>query len=1156
MIPTRRRSSSIVLCTLLCLIGAALPAQDEAFRFDEIKHRLQIGADQKRLVQEIRENGIESLNPEQLAELQKVGAGAELLAELRRFLSNSGSDLVAEVIRRATSDDRHQLLCWILRKGRALRLSRAQMRQMRDAKLDLDLQRALAGSYEFSGFRTYKDPMGVLAVQHPVGWRAYEWWTGSGFRVLLSPEQDVARVNEFTTGMQIQVSATSAGARVRRLGIVDFHKRSLPVLIRANRKFELRPLGEPAAAELAGQPAVEQRLSAKMKGQACHELLARTIAGDLEFFIEFVAPEKEYDGLQKTAMAMLASFRPLPDSVEPRRRNNALVSNEVVQRYRDAVVKVISHGMGTGSGFIAREDGLVLTNAHVIRDDKGIEGPVIAKRISVELHVGGVKQQLKAELLDWIHESKPRIDMALLRLPRSSKPYPTIPISTVKSGRVKIGDSIIALGFPGIGKGELFMTQGSVTAIKYDSWDVRGRIHKRLDQITTDATIAPGNSGGPCIDLHTGGVVGLNTFIFGQSLYSYSGVSAIDHALARFPQLRWYPRGRRMTAEQHLELAGMLSTAGNLHAARKELEICLGRADDLTLEQQAETYWQLAMVCRAENDYTESRKNRDECLKRNPLHLQAALDKALSLRFGTKHAEALEMLSRVEQQNADDWSVALTRAKVYESAKKFPDALAELKRAEELSRSAEPSVFIERGRLLARTGKHDEALSAYRRALQVAPHDEEAAIAVAQHYERQKDSSSAAIEYQKLLSLHPDSPSAYAARARFLSKSTDSKDRSQAVDDALSALFLEWASGSSGGDHLDLAAGLCAKEKSLASVATTLAQLLHRAGGYRKYTAHRILADSWKTRGISLLERVHRGALLFGTKLTVSEAAVEVMIRAGYSPDLLEDTLRFHSLDFAVDGSTVARLEKVPGFQKQHLRPILNRSMRDQLGSTTALGGAVKVEFNGKVNAQGIVPHAKLVFTNLAHVPLGEVEVRRTYYGTNNKVLWSTNTSMASTLGVLEVGKKREVTFYFDSWKSLDAKKLRTQIKSWGVRVVKARNSAYLDAIRVVGRIEQGVYKVHLVNNSLFRLREVELGCSYVTTDTPQRTIYGRGFRPFNPRTMIRDLNLDRGKTSGVYRVPSWPVTLDVLRKNGAVVPAGKNVRPVPKIEDVKLQLY
>ncbi|MBL8288909.1 MAG: Do family serine endopeptidase [Rubrivivax sp.] len=144
---------------------------------------------------------------------------------------------------------------------------------------------------------------------------------------------------------------------------------------------------------------------------------------------------------------------------------------------------------GQGSGFIISSDGLVLTNAHVVRD---------AKQVTVKL---SDRREFAAKVLG----SDTATDIAVLRI--EAKGLPTVTLGDPST--VQVGDWVLAIGSPyGF---EQSATQGIVSA-KGRSLPGDGVV----PFIQTDAAVNPGNSGGPLFDA-AGRVVGINAQIYSQS---------------------------------------------------------------------------------------------------------------------------------------------------------------------------------------------------------------------------------------------------------------------------------------------------------------------------------------------------------------------------------------------------------------------------------------------------------------------------------------------------------------------------------------------------------------------------------------------------------------------------------------------------------------
>ncbi len=160
---------------------------------------------------------------------------------------------------------------------------------------------------------------------------------------------------------------------------------------------------------------------------------------------------------------------------------------------------------GLGSGFIVSADGLILTNAHVVRD---------ADRVRVKL---ADRREFDAKVLG----SDPATDVAVLKIDASG--LPNVHFGTTDA--LRVGDYVLAIGAPfGF---EQSATSGIVSA--------KGRSlpgDAYVPFIQTDVAVNPGNSGGPLFDA-AGRVVGINAQIYSRT-GGYEGLSfaiPIDVAL-------------------------------------------------------------------------------------------------------------------------------------------------------------------------------------------------------------------------------------------------------------------------------------------------------------------------------------------------------------------------------------------------------------------------------------------------------------------------------------------------------------------------------------------------------------------------------------------------------------------------------------------------
>jgi serine protease Do len=160
---------------------------------------------------------------------------------------------------------------------------------------------------------------------------------------------------------------------------------------------------------------------------------------------------------------------------------------------------------GQGSGFIVSADGIVLTNAHVVRG---------ASEVTVKLTD---RREFRAKVLG----ADATTDIAVLRIEAKGRPG----VTTGAPARSRAGDWVLAIGSP-FG----FENSVSVGVVSAKGRTLPGETY--VPFIQTDVAVNPGNSGGPLFNL-AGEVIGINSQIYSRS-GGYQGLSfaiPIDVAL-------------------------------------------------------------------------------------------------------------------------------------------------------------------------------------------------------------------------------------------------------------------------------------------------------------------------------------------------------------------------------------------------------------------------------------------------------------------------------------------------------------------------------------------------------------------------------------------------------------------------------------------------
>lgn len=166
---------------------------------------------------------------------------------------------------------------------------------------------------------------------------------------------------------------------------------------------------------------------------------------------------------------------------------------------------------GLGTGFIIREDGLIVTNNHVIQGADGIQVQLTEK----------ADKMYDATVIGFDERS----DIALIKITPDGK-LPVAILGTSKD--LEVGEWVAAFGNP-FGHGHS-MTKGILSSKGREI----GEINK-IPLLQTDASINPGNSGGPLVNTK-GQVIGVNSAIDARA-QGIGFAIPIDEVKAIIPEL-------------------------------------------------------------------------------------------------------------------------------------------------------------------------------------------------------------------------------------------------------------------------------------------------------------------------------------------------------------------------------------------------------------------------------------------------------------------------------------------------------------------------------------------------------------------------------------------------------------------------------------------
>ena len=162
---------------------------------------------------------------------------------------------------------------------------------------------------------------------------------------------------------------------------------------------------------------------------------------------------------------------------------------DIIELYKGAVIQIATP-FSIGTGFFLKNENLIITNEHVVRNNKEvvIDGKGLQRVVSPVIYLD------------------PKYDLAFIKSPEIRT---LADIHLGDSSVVVEGDQVLAVGHPfGL---KYTATQGIISNTLHQQDDIQ--------YIQHDAALNPGNSGGPLVNVN-GEIIGVNTFIIkdGQNI--------------------------------------------------------------------------------------------------------------------------------------------------------------------------------------------------------------------------------------------------------------------------------------------------------------------------------------------------------------------------------------------------------------------------------------------------------------------------------------------------------------------------------------------------------------------------------------------------------------------------------------------------------------
>lgn len=185
-----------------------------------------------------------------------------------------------------------------------------------------------------------------------------------------------------------------------------------------------------------------------------------------------------------------------------------------------------------GTGSIITPEGKVITNAHVVINEKTnkpyrilyvfLKPPKITGDNSRDL-----SNRYKARVLTWSPAKE--LDLAIMQIEKAPAGLPTIAFAD--PDKVEIGDEVVAIGHPEQG-GLWTLTTGTISTMIANFNRIKGK-----NVFQTEASVNRGNSGGPLLDME-GNMVGINTMIARQGAGGVA-ITDVNFSLKSSVAVKW-----------------------------------------------------------------------------------------------------------------------------------------------------------------------------------------------------------------------------------------------------------------------------------------------------------------------------------------------------------------------------------------------------------------------------------------------------------------------------------------------------------------------------------------------------------------------------------------------------------------------------------------
>jgi S1-C subfamily serine protease/tetratricopeptide (TPR) repeat protein len=685
-----------------------------------------------------------------------------------------------------------ELLAWIRHKGQP-----ADTEQAPPKRLPPHHEILMDGVFEHRGRR--------FTIRCPKGWAQYRDINEGQVRFVFSPETGKSRIEALDVAMSVSLSTLEPSSVLGEQDARSVLKRLVPMLRLVEPGFE--PIGEVRDCKLGELKAAALRFRGHPKNRKETFDVEMRIA--VQEPLAFVVTTGAIDGSWQKHAATFERVLAQSSFGSPfrTRHQQRLEAHQISERHRESVVYVEGQSgfvRGQGTGFVVRSDGYILTNWHVVwssrngkphkklrvrwEDDlrkKSVPARLVgfARRHTAEYHLGGA---LGGD------------DVALLHIEGDG--YVPFPLTEAPS--VRLGDPIVTMGFPrsfNLATLSTFLTQGVVTRFNRN-------LQGQLQSFATDAKTTHGSSGGPCIDLVTGGVIGLNTWGYdigmkteeGDSLndfVGYSFVCPIDAALRAFPLvvdfgLEEDPQLEYFEAYDLAQLClGKRAFKAAVKLAEQTVRLQNTQADALWLRAMTQEAYAWDLLSRKETEQAQQLAQRARSSYEQARHVDPG--NTATLISGTRFFLSMSELDRAKEwaeaaveHCAEDWAAHAVAAEVALARNEFELADQHAKATQRLARDIVPDGHLLLARAAYARNWNEIGHNAALEALKIHPRNLEGTMLEAEYLERIGNWKDAVSAWQRFSDDFAGHPLGHFHRARSLAQLGDRQAALLAFDKA------------------------------------------------------------------------------------------------------------------------------------------------------------------------------------------------------------------------------------------------------------------------------------------------------------------------------------------------------------------------------------